>query len=139
MTDSTVLTDGTEILMGNTTLLYIDEGLDNRESALPPTKSQGSEYIEHLLRHDYYARKKLIFQELKTFGLTHSPGSNLLCCCVCCTFTSHPSLALLVLEVTDLAEISRTGPANSSGALDRARSTANTALFGVRLILGQLS
>jgi hypothetical protein len=53
MTDSTVLTDRNEILMGNTTLLYIDEDLDNRESALLLTKGEESKYIEHLLRPDY--------------------------------------------------------------------------------------
>lgn len=41
ITDSTTLTDGDEILMGNTTLLYTDEDLDSRESALSHYKKRG--------------------------------------------------------------------------------------------------
>jgi len=53
MTDSTVLTDGNEILMGNMTLSYIDEVLIAVRAHYPIAKIEGSEYIEHLLRHDY--------------------------------------------------------------------------------------
>ena len=42
ITDSTVLTDGDEILIGDTTLLYTDEDLDSRESALSHYKKRGA-------------------------------------------------------------------------------------------------
>ena len=41
ITDSTLLTDGDEILIGNTTLLYTDEDLDSRDSALAHYKKRG--------------------------------------------------------------------------------------------------
>ncbi|MEJ2701434.1 MAG: FHA domain-containing protein [Sedimentisphaerales bacterium] len=41
ITNSTVLNDGDEILIGKTTLLYTDEHLDSRESALAHYKKRG--------------------------------------------------------------------------------------------------
>jgi len=41
ITDSMALTDGDEILIGNTTLLYTDENLDSRDSALAHYKKRG--------------------------------------------------------------------------------------------------
>jgi len=41
ITDSTALTDGDEILIGDTTLLYTDEDFDSRDSALAHYKKRG--------------------------------------------------------------------------------------------------
>lgn len=46
ITDSTMLNDGDEILIGNTILLYIDEDFDSRDSALAHYNNEENGHIE---------------------------------------------------------------------------------------------